>query len=279
MCRRLYAFQGRPLPALLDCLSATASLCGGMLRISEVGMHATIETTELPFVEHCRQQPRPHGRREAVRDWFLALRHAQLTFQPDDRLLLLYGHPLVFRLGLYAAAERVLDGEPVVYLDGASTFDPLVIETLARAHRRTPSAILTMIHVARAFSCQQMARLMSDCLGAALDRYQARIAIVSGLFDTFYDQAVPEQEALRLFGRVMEAIQRLTKQGYTLLCLCPPPPILTNNGRRCLDQLRSQADRVIRVSEEQGLVKLAEEGETGGRSWEIARTALELLRQ
>jgi len=238
-------------------------------------MHATIETTELPFVEHRRQQRRPHGRREAVRDWFLALRHAQLTFQPDDRLLLLYGHPLVFRLGLYAAAERVLDGEPVVYLDGASTFDPHVIETLARAHRRTPSMILTMIHVARAFSCQQMARLMSDCLGAALDRYQARIAIVSGLFDTFYDQAVPEQEALRLFGRVMEAIQRLTKQGYTLLCLCPPPPILTNNGHRCLDQLRGQANRTISVHEGQGILRLEEETQGGVRLWQVPRSLFE----
>ena len=241
-------------------------------------MHATIETTEtteLPFVERHRQKPRPHGRREAVRDWLLALRQAQVTFQLDDRLLLLYGHPLVFRLGLYAVAERVLDGEPVVYLDGANTFDPLVIEGLARAQRRTPSTILTMIHVARAFTCQQMARLMCDCLGAALDRYQARIAIVSGLFDTFYNQAVPEQEALRLFGRVLEAIQSLTKQGYTLVSLCPPPPLLTSNGRRCLDQLRGQANRIIQVREGQGILHFEEETHGGVRSWQLSRALLE----
>ena len=222
-------------------------------------MHATIETTKLPFVERQGQRSRPQGRRKPVRDRFLALRHAQLTFQPADRLLLLYGHPFVFRLGLYAATERALEGEPVVYLDGASTFDPLIIEELARAHRRTPSTILPMIHVARAFTCHQMARLISDCLEAALERYQARIAIVSGLFATFHDQAVPEQEALRLFGRVMEAIQRFTKQGYIFLCLCPPVSILTNNGRRCFDQLRSQANRTIRVDEEQGILRFDEE--------------------
>jgi len=241
-------------------------------------MHATIETTEtteLPFVERHRQKPRPHGRREAVRDWLLALRQAQLTFQPEDRLLLLYGHPLVFRLALHAVVERVLDGEPVVYLDGANTFDPLVIEGLARAHRRTPSTILTMIHVARAFTCQQMARLMCDCLGAALDRYQARIAIVSGLFDTFYNQAVPEQEAVRLFGRVVEAIQSLTKQGYTLVSLCPPAPILTTNGRRCLDQLRGQANRSIHVREGQGILHFEEETHEGVRSWQLSRSLLE----
>jgi hypothetical protein len=213
--------------------------------------------------------------RDAVRDWFLALRHAQVPFHPDDRLLLLYGHPLVFRLGLYAATERVLAGESVLYLDGANTFDPFVIGRLARAHRQQPRKVLTMIHVARAFTCHQMERLVSDCLAAALDRYQAHIAILSGLFDTFYDQAVPEQETLRLFGRMMEGVKHLTQQGYTLLCLCPPAPILTRTSRRCLDQLRGQADRVIRVHEEQGLVKLEEEGRQAGQTWEVARSVLE----
>ena len=238
-------------------------------------MRAVAETTRLPFSDRQNQEPASRLEHAAERDWFLALHHAQVPFHPDDRLLLLYGHPLVFRLGLYAATERALAGEPVLYLDGANTFDPFVIGRLARAHRQQPRKILTMIHVARAFTCHQMERLVSDCLSAALDRYQARIAILSGLFDTFYDQAVPEQEALRLFGRMMEAIKRLTQQGATLLCLCPPAPILTRTSRRCLDQLRGQADRVIRVHEEHGLVRLEEEGRQAGQSWEVARTVLE----
>lgn len=238
-------------------------------------MQAVLETTPLPFIERQGRKSNAQMRRKDMEDWFLALRHAHVPFHPDDRLLLLYGHQLVFRLGLYAATERVLDGEPVLYVDGANTFDPFVIGRLARAHRQQPRKVLSMIHVARAFTCHQMERLVSDCLGTALERYQARIAILSGLFDTFYDQAVPEQEALRLFGRMMESIKRLTQQGYILLCLCPPAPILTRTSRRCLDQLRGQADRVICVQEGQGLVRLEEEGQESGQSWEIARTALE----
>jgi hypothetical protein len=238
-------------------------------------MHATIETAELPFVDRQGQRTRSRDKRKPVQDWFLALRHAQLTLHSDDRLLVIYGHSLVFRLGLYVATERALDGEPVVYLDGANTFDQITVEGLARAHRRTPASVLTLIHVARAFSCQQMARLMSDCLGAALDQYQARIAIVSGLFDTLYEQAIPEQEAWRLFGRIMEAIQRLTKQGYTLLCLCPPAPILTSNSRRCLEQLRSQASRSIRLHEAEGIIQFEEETPGSARSWQVARSLLE----
>lgn len=232
------------------------------------------EAAELPFVHPSQESPRTTP--EGERDWFLPLRHAQIPFSPEDRLLLLYGHPLVFRMGLYAAGERVLAGEPIVYLDGAHTFDPFFIGRMARAHRRQPRALLSMIHVARAFTCRQLERLMSDCLMSALERYQSRIAILSGLFDTFYEQSVPEHEAMRLFGRMMDASQKLAQHGSTLLFLCPQAPMLTRASRRCLDQLRGQADRVIRVEEAQGLVKLCDEGEKTGRQWEIPRTVLEI---
>jgi hypothetical protein len=236
---------------------------------------AVTKPTELPFVRSHSEVP-SSATCEHPRDWSLAFRHAKIPFQPDDRLLLLYGHPLVFRLGLYAAGERALAGEPVVYLDGAHTFDPFFIGRMARAHRRQPRTLLAMIHVARAFTCHQLERLISDCLMSALDRYQSRIAILSGLFDTLYDQALPEHEAMRLFGRIMEASQKLAQHGSILLFLCPQTPVLTRESRRCLDQLRSQADRIIKVQEDGGLVKLhEEEGETAGQQWEVPRTTLD----
>ena len=206
----------------------------------------------------------------------MGLRHARISFSSDDRLIVMHGHPLVFRLGLYVAGERVLAGEPIVYLDGAHTFDQFFIGRMARAHRRQPRAVLSMIHMARAFSCHQLERLVSDCLMSALDRYESRMAIVSGLFDTFYEQAVLEHEAMRLFGRIMEATWKLAEHGSTVLFLCPQAPILTRASRRGLDQLREQADRVIRVGEEQGVVKLQDEGDSAGQSWEIPRTVLDI---
>jgi hypothetical protein len=236
---------------------------------------ATTHPAELPFIQPHVQRPLC-GTRAPGQEWWLSLRHAQIPFHADDRLLLFYGHPLVFRLGLYAAGDRVLAGEPVVYLDGAHTFDQLFVGRMARAHRRQPRALLSMLHVARAFSLHQLERLISDCLMSALDRYQSRIAILSGLFDTFYEQAVPEHEAMRLFGRMMEASQKLAQHGSTLLFLCPQTPMLTRASRRCLDQLRGQADRVIHVGEEQGVVKLHEEAAQTGQQWEIPRTTLDL---
>src|SRR5919109_5540887 len=93
---------------------------------------ATTQTGELPFVQP-QSQALASGTREPAQEWFLSLRHAHISFHADDRLLLLYGHPFVFRLGLYAACERVLAGEPIVYLDGAHTFDQSFIGRMARA--------------------------------------------------------------------------------------------------------------------------------------------------
>ena len=232
----------------------------------------TAESSELPF-----PQSQPVGKRgERVQEWVLGLRHAQIAFGPDDRLVLLYGHRLAIRLGLHAAAERVLAGEPVVYIDGASTFDPFVIGRLARAHRRQPRAVLSMIHVARAFTGLQMERLISDCLLFALDRYQSRTAILSGVFDT-HDSTLSEQDEMRLFGRIMESTRRLAQQGYALLFLCPQLSNSTRTAQRYVDSLRLEANRVIRIREEQGLVRLQqEEAGTVRQSWEIPRTELEI---
>jgi len=237
-------------------------------------MHATAESMTLPLLDHSSDADVPEMQHGSTGDWSLALRYAKVPFYPDDKLLLLYGHALVFRLGLHIVTERVLAGESVLYVDGANTFDPFAVGRLARARRRQPRQVLAMIHVARAFSPNQVERLISDCLGAALDRYQARIAMLAGLFETFYDQTVSDQNAEKLFGRMMNAIIRLTQQGYTIVCLCPSAPILTDAGRRRFDQLRVHADRVLRVQEEHGIVQLHDDGLNDGRSWEVPRTLL-----
>jgi|SRR5687767_2584727 hypothetical protein len=243
-------------------------------------MQAVIQSAEsaaLPFVEAEHQDTPARRKGESLQDWLLALRQAYVSFRSDDRLVILYGHPIAFRVALYAVADRALAGESVVYLDGANTFDPFWIGRLARANRRQPRTVLSMIHVARAYTRHQMERLVSDCLLFAMDRYQSRIAILSGLFDTHYDGAVSEQDQLRVFSRIMEASRRLTQQGRTLMFLCPQPTILTRASRRCLDQILGQANRTIRIRESEGTMHFDEHAQGVATSWDVARSLLEPL--
>lgn len=203
-----------------------------------------------------------------------AIRHGLVPLSREDGLMLLYGSPAVLSLGLYAAADRALAGEPVVYLDGANAFDPFVISRVARTHGVRPQKLLTAIHVARAFTCHQMERLVSDCLASALDRYQARVAILSGPLESFYDEAVPAEEATRLLRRMIPALHKLAAKGIRVLCLCPNTSPQHQSRYGLLMQLQAAATRLIRVEEVDGMVRLDEETTGSPHQWEIPQAVL-----
>src|SRR5215472_8334357 len=65
----------------------------------------------------------------------VALRRSALPSGPPKGLVLLSGHAAVYRLGLCAAVDRALAGEPVLCLAGANVFDPFLVGRLAKASR------------------------------------------------------------------------------------------------------------------------------------------------
>ena len=136
---------------------------------------------------------------EAPRHLLAALRRNAVSTDQRKGLVLLSGPPSVYRLGLCAAVDRALAGEPVLYLVGANVFDPFLVGRLARASR-----------VARGPCCN---RFMSHGPSPVI-RWSGWLRIVfrrrcapmmrgwfllAGPLDTLYDQSVPEPEATRLF--------------------------------------------------------------------------------
>lgn len=204
-----------------------------------------------------------------------ALRRGVVPLSQHDGLMLLYGHPAALSLGLYAAADRALAGESVLYLDGANAFDPFVISRIARARRVHPRTLLAFIHVARAFTCHQMERLVSDCLATALSNYQARVAVLSGPLETFYDEAVSSHEVTRLLKRMITSLQKLSRQGYRVLCLCPGVSPQHQNRYGLFMRLQAAATRLIRVEEAGGMLLLNEETMGSVKQWQIPSTILE----
>jgi hypothetical protein len=201
-----------------------------------------------------------------------ALRRSALPSGPPKGLVLLSGHASVYRLGLCAAVDRALAGEPVLYLAGANVFDPFLVGRLAKASRVTPARVLQQIHVSRAFTCHQMVRLVTDCLPSALNTYDARFVVLSGPLDTLYDQSVPEQEAMRLFRTMLVSLQRLAEQDVPVLCVSPLPPTVSETRRGFLAALRAQARRAIEVREAEDGLWLDEQGGVEARRWNIPRT-------
>src|SRR5690348_1457075 len=91
----------------------------------------TNKSAWLPFSDGEEENPEEQSTGRMSNDWLVTLRHARIPLRSHDRLLVLYGHPVLLSLGLYAVAERAIAGQPVVYLDGAHTFDPFFIGRVA----------------------------------------------------------------------------------------------------------------------------------------------------
>ncbi|MBM4134947.1 MAG: hypothetical protein FJ245_14425 [Nitrospira sp.] len=189
----------------------------------------------------------------------------------SDGLVVLHGHPAVLQLGLCAAVDRSLAGEPLFYLDGANSFDPFLIGRLARAAGSLPRTILPSIQVSRAFTCHQMVQLVTERLGPALRATRGSAVILSGPLETFYDETVPAAEAVRLAQVLFASLRLLAGQGCRVLCLCPPPS-LTRRGH-LLEALRRKADRVIEAMEGQEGLLLRERRAGVLSTWHIPREA------
>lgn len=189
-----------------------------------------------------------------------------------DGLVLLHGHPAVLQLGLCAAVDRGLSGEPLFYLDGANAFGPFLIGRLARAAGSRPCNVLPSIQVSRALTCHQMVQLVTERLGPALRAARRSSVILSGPLETFYDETVPAAEAVRLAQVLFTSLRLLAGQGCRVLCLCPPPS-LPRRGH-LLEALRRKADRVIEAVEGPEGLLLRERHAGVLSSWCIPHEAL-----
>jgi hypothetical protein len=214
---------------------------------------------------------------DAPRHLLAALRRSAVSTDRPKGLVLLSGPPSVYRLGLCAAVDRALAGEPVLYLAGANVFDPFLVGRLARASRVAPAHVLQQIHVSRAFTCHQMVRLVTDCLPSALRTYDARFVILAGPLDTLYDQSVPEAEAMRLFRAMTDTLQHMAEQAVQVLYVSPLPPLESGGRSRFVAALRAQARRAIDLHEAEDGLWLHEEGGLEPKRWMIPRLLLNRL--
>jgi hypothetical protein len=174
---------------------------------------------------------------------------------PSANIILAYGTPAgsVTYLALYMAFAGIAREKPVVFLDGANTFDPFLISKFARRVGLVPEELLSRIHISRAFTCHQMHALIVERLAAALERFGASVAIVSGLLDTFYDQDVPLTEAYDLLKKTTTELARLGGNGTRILLACPDTRLpLESRRRRFMNLLTHHSDTVLRSTGNNG---------------------------
>jgi hypothetical protein len=154
--------------------------------------------------------------RDATLPPFLAL-HPVPPPPPQARSALLWGDASVARIAVRTAAAAVDRGIAVAVIDGAMAFDVAAIAADAQGRRVPPERWLRHIHIARAFTCHQVATLLCERLDPLLASQSVGLVILLGPCTTFFDESVPFKDAFLLFQRVLRKLEALCTRGPLLL--------------------------------------------------------------
>jgi hypothetical protein len=131
-------------------------------------------------------------------------------------------------------ARRALAG-PVRVLDGGNSFRG---HHLARELRRgTPNlkAALENVHIARAFTCYQVATLLNSVPEVSFP------TMVLELLTTFYDESVPEAERRRLLATCLAQLRRLSQRASVAVSISLPSE---QQSGEMLETVRGIADQI-----------------------------------
>lgn len=121
-------------------------------------------------------------------------------------------------------ARLALRGEVQVLVAG-NRFDAHGIARLLRRQTTAVFPALQRIRLARAFTCYQVASLLSEVAAAQLP------TLVTDLLDTFYDENVSLPERQALLTQCLQALRRLSQQAEVLISVVPPESVLVCGER------------------------------------------------
>jgi hypothetical protein len=180
-------------------------------------------------------------------------------------LVVLTGPDACLTVGLLLALQAEIERRPLLVIDGANAFDPYLISTIARRIGLAPATLLRQIRISRVFTCYQLEALLDERLPRVRERFDPYGLFLSGPLEALLDEEIQREEAVRVFRRILTALDRVREWPWTVVAACPdtepPPP-----GREWfLPQIRRRADQVFRVTVEEEGWRINEEA--GGGSW------------
>ena len=162
------------------------------------------------------------------------------------------GSDFVFRLTTLLTVRAVMEGADVVFVDGGNSVDPHGMVALGKRVGLTRAEILPRVHVARAFTCHQMATLILDSLDRKLEETGAGLVVLSCLPELYLDEDVELREAHQLFMRSIRAVRR-TVDSRDAIGLVTNAGLAKLHRRRSIRrQLYEGVDRVVRMAHGRG---------------------------
>ncbi|MFW6117458.1 MAG: hypothetical protein ACOC6G_02615 [Thermoproteota archaeon] len=177
------------------------------------------------------------------------------------RFTVVYGSAPRVNFGLWCSVMCQLTreqggwGSPTVFVDGGNTFNPYFVSSLARKNCLSPRSALQGIFISRAFTAYQLTQLVFQRLGQALEEYQSQLAIISDLTTLFLDRDISPEEVEHIFYQLTSHLSQLT-QKRNLAILVTHPPSNSKQGVYLQDILHQRADILVKIEENQQVLKL-----------------------
>ena len=176
---------------------------------------------------------------------------------PERGLTVFHGHPDAPRLFHYFLPGLIAQSKPVLCLDGANRFDPLLIARFARERNVGAEVFNQRLRVARAFTCFQLTELLART-SRLLGKFPARALVVTALPDLYFDEDVREREATASFRCALEALHALRSFPLVTAIFSDASSFVTPR-KFFFAQLVAQASQVTRFAEENGRLALIRE--------------------
>jgi hypothetical protein len=140
---------------------------------------------------------------------------------PAQGFAVFHGAGDVARLSPYFLPRLLLEGKRVLFLDGANSADPRLLERFAR-ERNVPFAEFNRgIQIARAFTCFQLTELIAR-VPRFLEEFPAQVVIVTAFPDLYFDDDVRDWNARVAFEQALANLRRWA--GGCPLTPSPSPP-------------------------------------------------------
>jgi len=126
---------------------------------------------------------------------------------PARGLAVFHGAGNIPRLSHYFLPRLLLEGKKVLFLDGANSADPRLLERFARERHVPFEQFNRSIQIARAFTCFQLTELIARVPKFLAD-FPAEAVIVTAFPDLYFDEDVRDWNARLAFEQGLRNLQR-----------------------------------------------------------------------
>jgi len=145
----------------------------------------------------------------------------------------------------------------VVFVDGGNTFDLYEVSDISQQYGLDPKAVLERIFISRAFTAYQLTSLITDRLKYAVDRFRAKLVVVSDIAGSYLDRDVPKKEAMDVINKLTVFLSRFAVDNRVIV-------VATHSTRRTFARsvflesaLLGRASVVVRVRDSHRVLRFA----------------------